>query len=138
MGSGVMGAGIAQVAAVAGHEVRLWDVQPFAVQNGLRRIRESLTKLVAKGRLTIKAAEAAIVRVHSIGGWAELGEVDLVIEAISEDLESKRDLFRDLEPLVPAGCTLATNTSSLSITAIARPLQKPERVIGMHFFNPAP
>jgi 3-hydroxybutyryl-CoA dehydrogenase len=138
MGCGVMGTGIAQVAAVAAHEVRLWDVQPFAIQDGLRRIRENLTKLVANGRLTIEAAEAAIARVHSIGGWAELGEVELVIEAITEDLESKRDLFRDLEPLVPVGCILATNTSSLSITAIARHLQKPGRVVGMHFFNPAP
>ena len=133
-----MGAGIAQVAAVAGHPVLLLDTRPGAASAAVQNIREMLEKLVAKGKLSQEARDAALGRLQSVESIDDLSSCDLVIEAIAEDLRAKQDLFRKLEAIVARGTLLATNTSSLSITAIASVLKNPDRFCGMHFFNPAP
>ena len=138
IGSGVMGAGIAQVAAAAGHEVKLYDVRPEAVAKALGGLSTNFRRLVEKNRMSAEAAHAAISRVQPASAVDELADAKLVIEAVSEDLDLKKHLFTELERVVGDNCILATNTSSLSITAIAATLKQPGRVVGMHFFNPAP
>ncbi|MEY5098039.1 MAG: 3-hydroxyacyl-CoA dehydrogenase PaaC [Pseudomonadota bacterium] len=138
VGAGAMGAGIAQVAAVAGHRVRLLDSRPGAAEQAAAGIRAQLVRLADKGKLTTEAAQAAGARLLPAASSADLADAGLVVEAIVENLEVKRGLFRELEAICGAGCILATNTSSISVTAIAAGLQRPERLVGMHFFNPAP
>lgn len=138
VGAGAMGAGIAQVAAVAGHPVRLLDNRPGAAEQAVAGIRAQLARLADKGKLTPEAAQAAGERLSAVESSAELAGCGLVVEAIVENLEVKRGLFRELEVICGAGCILATNTSSISVTSIAAGLQAPERLVGMHFFNPAP
>lgn len=133
-----MGAGIAQVAALAGHTVRLLDNRPGAAQTAIDGIAAQLGKLAAKGKLTADAANACVQRLHSATAVAELADATLVIEVIAEVLAAKQSLLRDIEALVSPNCILASNTSSLSITAIGAALARPERLAGMHFFNPAP
>ena len=151
VGAGTMGAGIAQVCLQAGHTVRLHDVSPQAVAGGRARIADGLGRLVARGDFTAAARAGALRRLHDAADFAALAQgvgrsaaagtgrpVDLVIEAALEDLELKRAVFRALEPLVEPAAILATNTSALSIDAIAGATARPERVLGLHFFNPAP
>ncbi len=138
IGAGAMGAGIAQIAAQAGHPVRLLDLQPGAAAQAITRIRGTLGKLAEKGRLTAEAAAAAGGRLVAVESHGELAGCALVIEAIVERLDVKRQLFAQLEAIVAPACILATNTSSISVTAVAAGLQHPGRVVGMHFFNPAP
>ena len=138
VGAGAMGAGIAQVAAVAGHPVRLLDNRPGAAAQAVAGIRAQLAKLADKGKLTPEAAQAASVHLCAVATSAELAGCGLVVEAIVENLEVKRGLFRELEAICGADCILATNTSSISVTSIAAGLQRPERLVGLHFFNPAP
>jgi 3-hydroxybutyryl-CoA dehydrogenase len=134
-----MGAGIAQVAAQAGHPVWLHDAREGAAAQAKAKLATSLQALVAKGRLEAAAAEAALARIQPVSaGLAEAAGARLVVEAIVENLEAKRALFRELEAVVAADCVLATNTSSISVTAIANGLQHPQRLVGMHFFNPVP
>ncbi len=137
-GAGAMGAGIAQVAALAGHRVQLFDARINAAEQAKIRVVDSFATLAAKGKMAQADANAASSRievVHAIGGVVS---AKLVIEAIVEDLEAKRELFRELEVVVAADAILATNTSSLSVTALAAGLKHAGRVVGMHFFNPAP
>ncbi len=143
LGAGAMGAGIAQVAAVHGHPVILADASAPAVARAREGIARAMAREVEKGRLEAAAAEAAVARI--IPGALESADdlrvfegSGLVIEAIIEDLAAKRDAFRRLERVTPPGAILATNTSSLSITAIGGELAQPGRLVGMHFFNPAP
>jgi 3-hydroxybutyryl-CoA dehydrogenase len=138
VGSGAMGSGIAQVAASAGHQVLLYDTRPEAVAKAIAGIGKAYEKLVEKGRMGGPEADLARERLRPAQSLAELKEAALVVEAIVEDLEVKRGLFAELEAIVGAGCILATNTSSISVTAIAAQLQRPERLVGMHFFNPVP
>ncbi|HEX7155785.1 MAG TPA: 3-hydroxyacyl-CoA dehydrogenase [Burkholderiaceae bacterium] len=138
VGAGIMGAGIAQVAAVAGHRVWLFDSRDGAAAQAKARLREILEGLAAKGRLGPDAARDALARIEAAGTLEAGRDARLVIEAIVEDLEAKRALFRQLEAIVPADCVLATNTSSISVTALANGLAHPERLVGMHFFNPVP
>ena len=139
VGAGIMGAGIAQVAAQAGHPVWLHDAREGAAAQAKSKLAASLQALVAKGRLEAAAAEAALARIQPVSaGLAEAAGARLVVEAIVENLEAKRALFRELEAHVAADCVLATNTSSISVTAIANGLQHPQRLVGMHFFNPVP
>ena len=138
IGSGAMGAGIAQVAAVAGHPVRLYDTRPEAVAKAIGGIGQALGKLVDKGRMTRDAAAAALARLQPIDALADAKDAALVVEAIVENLDVKRALFADLEAVVADDCILTTNTSSISVTAIAARLRRPERLVGMHFFNPVP
>ena len=138
VGAGAMGAGIAQVAAVAGHRVRLLDNRPGAAAQAVANLQATLTKLADKGKLSPEAARAAGERLLPAEQLADLADAGLVVEAIVENLEAKQTLFKDLEALVGTDCLLATNTSSISVTAIGAALARPERLAGLHFFNPAP
>ncbi|MBC7453541.1 MAG: 3-hydroxyacyl-CoA dehydrogenase PaaC [Massilia sp.] len=138
IGSGAMGSGIAQVAAAAGFEVKLFDTRPEAVAKAIADIGKVYAKLVDKGRMSGDAAEAANARLHSVADLHDVADSAIVIEAIVENLDVKRMLFSDLEKVVGDDCILATNTSSISVTAIAAKLRRPERLVGMHFFNPVP
>ncbi|GLW60891.1 3-hydroxyacyl-CoA dehydrogenase [Hydrogenophilus thermoluteolus] len=138
IGAGAMGRGIAQVAATAGHPVTLYDLDAAQLDAAKAAIERDLASGVAKGKIPAKAAEATQARLTYTQDFRETAPLAaLVIEAIVENLEVKKTLFRDLEALVAPHTILASNTSSLSITAIAAPLTHPERVVGMHFFNPA-
>src|SRR5471032_557022 len=138
VGSGAMGRGIAQIAALGGLNVRLYDTNQQAVTAAREYLADTLNKLVAKGKLNEADAHAALVRIHAAGAIGDLADCDVVVEAIVERLDVKRELFRELEGVVGEHCILASNTSSLSITAIAAGCAKPERVVGLHFFNPVP
>jgi 3-hydroxybutyryl-CoA dehydrogenase len=138
VGSGAMGAGIAQVAAAAGHFVILYDTRPEATEAALGTIRKTFQMLADKGRMTAAAAAAASARLQAATALVELAGAQLVVEAIVENLEVKRGLFASLEEVVGADCILATNTSSISVTALAAKLRLPGRLVGMHFFNPVP
>jgi len=138
VGTGAMGRGIAQIAAQAGSTVRLMDAQAGAAEKAREAICTQWDKLVEKGRLEATAAAAHKDRLVLAGTLADLTGCDLVVEAIVERLDVKRALFAELEALVPAETVLASNTSSLSVTAIAAGLKHPERLAGFHFFNPVP
>lgn len=138
IGAGTMGSGIAQVAAQAGHPVVLFDTRREAVDKALAGLRKTLDKLVEKGKLTAGQADGIHARISPASDLKDLAGSGLVIEAIIEDLGIKKKLFAELEGLLSADAVLASNTSSLSVTAIAAACSKPERVIGLHFFNPAP
>ena len=138
IGAGAMGAGIAQVAAAAGHTVKLMDTRAQAAQTAVSNIRAQFAKLVEKGKLPQADAIAASARLIAVEKPEDLADAGLVVEAIAENLQAKQQLFRDLECIVSAGCIFATNTSSISVTAIGSALQDPRRLAGLHFFNPAP
>jgi 3-hydroxybutyryl-CoA dehydrogenase len=138
IGSGAMGSGIAQVAAVAGHQVRLFDTRPEAVAKAIAEIGKTFAKLVEKGRMTAADADLARARLQAGDSLQEAKDAALVVEAVVENLEVKRALFAELEDIVGDDCILATNTSSISVTAIAARLRRPGRLVGMHFFNPVP
>ncbi|MFE6227030.1 MULTISPECIES: 3-hydroxyacyl-CoA dehydrogenase [unclassified Streptomyces] len=138
VGTGTMGQGIAQVALVAGHPVRLYDSAPGRAAEAVAAIGARLGRLVEKGRMTAADREAAAGRLHACEDLADLADAALVVEAIVEDLAVKQRLFADLEETVGDDALLATNTSSLSVTAIAGRLRRPGRFVGLHFFNPAP
>lgn len=138
VGSGTMGAGIAQVAAAAGHPVALYDTRTDIVPIAIENIRQNFRKLAHKGKLSTTEAENAGLRLGHATDLGELRGAAIVIEAIAEDLDAKRELFRKIEEIVGADCMLVTNTSSLSVSSIAAKLQSPNRLVGMHFFNPAP
>ena len=138
VGAGIMGAGIAQVAAQAGHAVLLFDMRDGAAAQAKGKLAATLDGLVGKGRLDAAAAQATLARIEPVAALAQAAPVGLVVEAIVEDLAAKRALFRQLEDIVAADCVLATNTSSISVTAIANGLAHPGRLVGMHFFNPVP
>lgn len=133
-----MGAGIAQVAAAAGHTVRLLDNREGAAAQAIAGIRAQFDKLATKGKWSSQAAQEAAARLIAVQRATELADASLVVEAIVENLQVKQQLFRDLEAVVSADCILATNTSSISITAMGAALQRPQRLAGLHFFNPAP
>lgn len=136
VGAGAMGAGIAQVAAMAGNEVRLFDTSSEAKNNALLKITESINKFVAKGQVSPEEGVAITGRIYLCEKLETFADCDVVIEAIIEDLGVKKALFINLESVVSTDCILATNTSSLSVTSIASSLNRPERCIGVHFFNP--
>jgi 3-hydroxybutyryl-CoA dehydrogenase len=138
IGAGAMGRGIAQVCAAAGCSVQLFDMAAEAVTKARDVIRADLAQGVAKGRLSQNEADATLERIRAAGELTRLGDCELVVEAIIEKLEAKQELFRALEAIVGPVCILATNTSSLSVTAIAAGCSNPERVAGWHFFNPVP
>src|SRR3984957_5275895 len=135
IGAGTMGAGIAQVAAVAGHRVLITDTFPGAAEAAVTAIRERVAAQVAKGRLTI---DPGALDLTPVAAPAELAGCAVVIEAIIEDLDAKRALFAGLEAVMAPDAMLASNTSSLSPTALAAGLAHPERLVGLHFFNPVP
>lgn len=136
IGAGTMGAGIAQVAALGGFETRLHDAVPGAAEAGVARLGEALAKGAASGRWSEAEAAAATARVKAAAELAELGDCELLIEAAPEDLELKRELFAALAATCGPEAILATNTSSLRVAEIAVGVPGPERLVGMHFFNP--
>lgn len=138
VGSGAMGSGIAQVAAAAGHSVMLYDARPEAVDCAVASIRDTFAKLVGKGRMAEAAAQAASERLQAARFLSDLAPRGMVVEVIVEDLEAKRTLFNHLEDIVGKNCILATNTSSISVTAIGARKRNPARMAGMHSFNPVP
>ncbi|MHC6225832.1 3-hydroxyacyl-CoA dehydrogenase [Pseudomonas sp. X10] len=138
IGCGAMGRGIAQLFASAGVEVLLHDSRPDAIEQALADNRQQLERQVSKGKLDARALDAILARLHPARTLAELAGCDLLIEAIVEQLDAKQALFRELEALVAPDAVLASNTSSLSVGAIASVCQHPQRVAGFHFFNPVP
>jgi 3-hydroxybutyryl-CoA dehydrogenase len=138
VGLGAMGAGIAQVALEAGYDVVGREVSTELGEAAAARIAHFLTRKVEKGQRSEEERDAALARLRTTTALDELADCDLVIEAIVEELDAKRALFSDLERIVRPEAVLATNTSALSVTEIAAATSSPERVVGMHFFNPAP
>jgi 3-hydroxybutyryl-CoA dehydrogenase len=138
VGLGTMGAGIAQISVTAGHETIGREVTTELAERGRTTIARYLGRAVEKARLTGGERDAALGRLTLTTDVADLAECDLIIEAIVEELEPKRELFRELDRITRPEAVLATNTSALSVSAIAEATERPERVVGMHFFNPAP
>jgi 3-hydroxybutyryl-CoA dehydrogenase len=138
VGLGTMGAGIAQVCVQAGVETVGREVSAELVEAARARIEHYLGRGIEKGRLSEHEKEAALARLQTTTDLGDLADCDLVVEAIVEELQAKQDVFRELEGIVSPEAVLATNTSALSVTAIAGATKHPERVVGMHFFNPAP
>lgn len=138
IGAGTMGNGIAQVCALAGLNVTMIDVNEAAVQRGLATLGGSLERIAKKGKLTEEAMQAALARVKGSTAYDDLRGAQLVVEAATENLELKLKILRQVDALVGEGTVIATNTSSISITQLAAVVNRPERVIGLHFFNPVP
>ena len=138
VGAGTMGAGIAQVAALAGHRVKLLDLRPGAAQTAIDQIANSLAGLVDKGRLSAEDRSATLARLIEVKRLPDLADAALVVEVIVEELSVKQTLVRELEGIVWSQAVIASNTSSISITAIANGMKHPQRLVGMHFFNPVP
>ncbi len=137
LGAGTMGHGIAQAAAQAGHPTVLHDLDPEAVERGMKRIRGNLDKGVELGKVSEETRSAALAALAVAPDTAAaVAGADLVVEAVPERMELKRSVFEEVEGEVGAECVLATNTSSLSVSALADPLERPERFLGLHFFNP--
>ena len=138
IGAGSMGNGIAQVCAANGFTVIMQDRADEYVQRGLSTIRSSLGKFVEKGKLSAEDRDAIMGRLTATTNLADMKSADLVIEAVFEDFDVKKEVLMRLDEIVGADCIIASNTSSISITKLAAATWKPERVIGMHFFNPVP
>jgi 3-hydroxybutyryl-CoA dehydrogenase len=138
IGAGLMGAGIAQVAAAAGYDVVLRDVTPEALARGRGSIESSYTKFVEKGKLAQEDADAALARITTTTDLEAAATADLVVEAVFETIEIKHEVFRELDRICADGAVLASNTSAIPITSIAAVTQRPESVVGTHFFSPVP
>lgn len=138
LGCGQMGSGIAEVAAKSGYEVTICEVNDKVLSTGLGKIQKSLAKAVERGKLAADVMEATLTRITGTVHLADLADCDIVIEAIFEDLPTKQRVFGELDQVVKPEAILATNTSSISIAAIAAATQRGDKVIGMHFFNPVP
>ena len=138
LGAGSMGNGIAQVAAQAGYQVVMRDIEDRFVENGLKAIEKFLAKSVEKGKMTEEQKKGILGKIKGTTRMEDLKDVDFVIEAVFEDLELKKGVFKQLDELTRSSVILTTNTSSMSVTEIAMSTKRPEKVAGMHFFNPAP
>jgi 3-hydroxybutyryl-CoA dehydrogenase len=138
IGAGAMGSGIAQVAAAAGHSVVLFDAKEGFASSAVKKMEASLSKLVEKGKMSAEEVANLVSRITVIDSLNGFADCALIIEAVVEILEVKKEIFSALEKVVSTDCILATNTSSLSVTSVAAACSNAERVIGLHFFNPAP
>ncbi|MDF2956641.1 MAG: 3-hydroxyacyl-CoA dehydrogenase [Candidatus Alkanophagales archaeon MCA70_species_1] len=139
IGAGIMGTGIAQVCAQAGYEVGLRDIEDEFVERSISTMKSSLGKLVQKGKISQGDADAIIGRIKGTTDLKEAaGDADLVIEAVVENMDVKKQVFKELDEICPERTIFASNTSSLSITEMAAATKRPEKVVGMHFFNPVP
>ncbi len=138
LGTGTMGAGIIQVLAQNGYEVVLRARRETSVEKGIAKVNKSLDKMVAKEKITAEAKEEIMGRIHGSTDISIVKDADLIIEAATEDMEAKKALFKELDELCKPEAIIATNTSALSITEIAAATSRPDKIIGMHFFNPVP
>jgi 3-hydroxybutyryl-CoA dehydrogenase len=138
VGAGLMGSGIAQVAAVAGWDVTLRDVTQPALDKGMAAVERSLARMVDKQTVTADDRDAAMARIATTTDLDAAADAELVVEAVFEEVEVKREVFRELDRLANADAVLATNTSAIPVTTIAAATQRPERVVGTHFFSPVP
>ena len=138
IGAGQMGNGITQVAASAGYEVLMVDIKQEFVDRGMATIQKSLSKLVAKERMSQLDADETIARITTTTNRNDCADVDLVVEAVPEILDLKTSIFSELDEICKPDCILASNTSSISISTIANSTSRPDKVIGMHFMNPVP
>jgi 3-hydroxybutyryl-CoA dehydrogenase len=138
VGCGLMGGGIAQVCAQAGHDVRVAEASPEILESGMRRIEAFLDKGIARGKVTTEDKAAILGRLTAADGIGDLGDSDIVIEAVPEELETKQQVFTALDEVCQPSCILATNTSVLSVLEIGSRTQRLPRIVGTHFFNPAP
>lgn len=138
IGAGTMGTGIAQVALMNRCKVYLYDSNAHALQKAHTQLEQTFSKLLEKNKITLADKEAFLQHLHIVQSFQEISDTHLLIEAIIENLEAKKDLFQQVEPQVSSSCILATNTSSLSIHSMIKGLRHPERFLGIHFFNPAP
>lgn len=137
IGAGTMGSGIAQVAAVAGYGVILYDIEASALDRSMKQIENNLTKAIEKNKLTEAEKETALAKIKASVDFSQLKYSTTVIEAAAERLDIKQGIFQRLDDLLPHESLIATNTSSLSVTVLGAATRRPDRVIGMHFFNPA-
>ncbi len=138
VGAGLMGSGIAQVSAVAGHDVVMRDVADVALERARGAIEKSLAKFTEKGALSPEDAESALARITATTDLDAVAEADIVVEAVIEKVELKSEIFAELDRLAPDGAILASNTSAIPITRIAAATRRPESVVGTHFFSPVP
>lgn len=137
LGSGTMGQGIAQVCAAAGYQVLLYDIESNLLKAAISRLRKTFESLVGKGKMSASESKTVLARITSVSDFRQL-QVDLVIEAVIENLEVKQKIFQEIEKLNDNNCILTTNTSSIPVTRIGAVLKHPYRFAGLHFFNPAP
>ncbi|NVK27456.1 MAG: 3-hydroxyacyl-CoA dehydrogenase PaaC [Flavobacteriia bacterium] len=138
IGAGAMGAGIAQVAAQAGHQVKLYDNREGVAQTSIDSMAKQLAKLVERNKFTAEQVQQILARLSVANSLEDFSDTGLVVEAIVENIDVKKSIFDALETICSANCILASNTSSISITRLAAGMKHPERMVGMHFFNPAP
>ena len=138
VGAGAMGAGIAQIASQAGQDVVLFDLSKEALTTSATKLQKVMNRLIEKGRVTSDEAIAIQERIVRTTNVTDLKDCDLIIEAVVEDLEVKKHVFKSIEEIAHKEAVIASNTSSLSITSLASFCAHPERVVGLHFFNPAP
>ena len=138
IGAGIMGAGIAQIAAQAGHNVLLFDAREGAARDALAKLALTLASLVSKGKLGEDQAQRTLAQIEPLSALEDAANAGLVVEAIVENLDAKHALFKQIESIVGAQCVLATNTSSISVTRLAAVTDRPGKFMGMHFMNPVP
>lgn len=138
VGCGLMGAGIVEVSARAGYDVVVREINAEILEAGLSRVRKSMSRAVQRRKMTQADMETAVGRITGTVEMADFDDCDLVIEAAIENMDVKKKIFRQLDEITPASIVLASNTSSLSITEMASVTQRPDKVVGMHFFNPVP
>lgn len=138
IGAGTMGAGIAQLAAMQGHDVVLFDTSSVAMKQADERLHKTLDLLIEKGKITSSVASNVVAHIKNASLFDDFKDCDLIIEAVIEEIAIKQEIFRTLESKCKPDCILATNTSSLSVTSIASSCKNTNRVVGIHFFNPAP
>lgn len=138
LGAGSMGNGIAQLAAQAGYQVIMRDIEDRFIETGFKTIQDFLSKSVGKGKITEEHKKETLAKIKGTTRMEDLKDADFIIEAVFEDLELKKNVFKHLDELVRPDVILTTNTSSMSITEIATSTKRPDKVAGMHFFNPAP
>lgn len=138
IGAGTMGNGIAQVSATFGYQVSMVDISDDLLEKGMKTIKSSLSRMEKKGKLSAEEAKNIIGRINATLGFDAVKNADIVIEAVPEQLDLKKEVFKKLDELCPQETILGSNTSSLSITAIAAATKRPEMVVGIHFMNPVP